>query len=117
MLNKLHVLLKDPECSGNIRCFTWAFVCVMVYLSVFLYGFGVFGLYSDVRDIDIRARMELLEGIEDTRIEMRESLKAQRVEFLNHLSAQKAEFESHRHKMFSGRVFTEQNKNNQHSKR
>lgn len=47
MLNKIHEILKDPECSGNIKCFVWAFVVVCIYGSVLLYGFALLGFYEE----------------------------------------------------------------------
>ena len=47
-LDKVHEILKDPECSGNIRCFTWAFVVLMMHLSFLVYGLTFFSFNINI---------------------------------------------------------------------
>jgi hypothetical protein len=36
---KVHEILKDPACAGNVRCIVWAAVVVCLYFSFMIYGF------------------------------------------------------------------------------
>lgn len=39
IIEGIHNILKDPKCSGNIRCLMWCSVITCIYFSILVYGF------------------------------------------------------------------------------
>lgn len=60
MLNKLHEILRDPECAGNIKSVTWACVVITMYLSFLLYGFSVLETVDRVNLVEMEQQYEVL---------------------------------------------------------
>lgn len=43
MLNKIHEILRDPQCKGNIQCFILAVSLVALYICLLIYGLAWLG--------------------------------------------------------------------------
>ncbi len=58
MLNKIHKILRDPECSGNIRCVVLAIVIVIGMLALLTSGFAWLSFcYETIQPYETRVRV------------------------------------------------------------
>ena len=51
MIDKIHTILKDPKCAGNIKCFMWASVVVCLYFGSMCASFALFDLSTSIQKI------------------------------------------------------------------
>ena len=62
MLNKIHSILRDKECAGNIRCLTWAVCTCGFWFCLMIYGIAWF-MHVDITAEDILVRRNMRDRI------------------------------------------------------
>ena len=64
MLNKIHEILKDPECKSNVDCIVLAWACVCLYMALMVYAVACFNIsYKKSLSEELECRVAKLEKV------------------------------------------------------
>jgi len=107
MLNKIHEILRDPQCSGNIKCVVWGSVCVSMYFGMMCFLFFLFG--DTIGDYKLSTRNQWMRQVE---VELYR-IEEMRVDYIEYFAMQVSKIahnlNTHERKMHYGQPLLKKN--------